>query len=191
MCLCARGQVDGKSRKQREGYAKLEGPRISRVLQTVCMTLGRDGGAAERKAAGDPSSEEAQRERRREKSFVGVGEHPSISRRHAEIVFDFRKRRWALLSLSRNGVVVNDEFVAQVLPRPSLVQEARHPLPPKPVTITRRARPGPRGWVVCSSLSTASACAWLQGLACACSAATPSYLLPFSISACLTLNPKP
>jgi len=115
VCLCARVQADGKGRKQREGYAKLEGPRISRVLQTVCMTLGRDAGAAKRKAADeDPASEEAQRERRRELNFVGVGQHPSIGRRHAEIVFDFRKRRWALLSLSRNGVLVNDEFVAQV-----------------------------------------------------------------------------
>ena len=76
-------QSEGKARKQsgaREAYAKLEGgggaagPRISRVLHTVCLTLGRDTAAKRKGGDEDQSPEEAQRERRREKTFLAVGQ---------------------------------------------------------------------------------------------------------------------
>ena len=60
------------------------------------------------------SVEEAQREKRREKTFLAIGHDTSISRRHVEIVYDFHKRRWALICLGRNGVYLDDVFIQQV-----------------------------------------------------------------------------
>jgi hypothetical protein len=99
------------------GYAKLEGPKVSTVLQTVCLTLGRDSMASKRKAP-EPDEqqtpEEAQRQKRRDKTFLAVGQDPSISRRHVELVFDFHKRRWALICLGRHGVYVDNVLISQV-----------------------------------------------------------------------------
>ena len=95
-----------------------------RMIQSVCLTLGRDTTAtqgAKRKAPDTPdddeSYEDAQREKRRDKIFLGVGQHSSISKRHVELVYDFYKRRWALICLGRNGVFVDDIFVNQVRAR--------------------------------------------------------------------------
>ena len=119
------GEGSGKSRKaggggggsRENGYAKLEGPKVSTVLQTVCLTLGRDSMASKRKAP-EPDEqqtpEEAQRQKRRDKTFLAVGQDPSISRRHVELVFDFHKRRWALICLGRNGVYVDNILISQV-----------------------------------------------------------------------------
>ena len=99
------------------GYAKVEGPKVSRVMQTMCLTLGRETMASKRKApepADDDQAELAQREKRKEKSFLSIGQHASISRRHVDLVYDFHKRRWALLCLGRNGVYVDNVFVNQV-----------------------------------------------------------------------------
>lgn len=98
------------------GYAKVEGPKVSRVMQTMCLTLGRETMASKRKApepADDDQAELAQREKRKEKSFLSIGQHASISRRHVDLVYDFHKRRWALLCLGRNGVYVDNVFVNQ------------------------------------------------------------------------------
>jgi hypothetical protein len=120
------GEGSGKSRKsggggaagRENGYAKLEGTKVTRVLQTVCITLGRDCMASKRKAPEGPdeqqSPEEAQREKRRDRTFLAVGQDSSISRRHVELVFDFHKRRWALMCLGRNGVYVDNAFISQV-----------------------------------------------------------------------------
>jgi hypothetical protein len=114
----------GKNRKsgsgsgnRENGYARVDGPKISKVMQSVCLTLGRETQGAKRKAPEPPvdeqAAEEAQREKQREKTFLAIGQSASISRRHVEIVYDFRKRRWALLCLGRNGVFVDNVFVQQ------------------------------------------------------------------------------
>lgn len=119
--------VGGGGMKE-NGYAKVEGPKVSRVMHTICLTLGRETMASKRKAPepadDDQAAELAQREKRKEKSFLSIGQHSSISRRHVELVYDFHKRRWALLCLGRNGVYVDNVFVNQVPLTPTLVAAA-------------------------------------------------------------------
>lgn len=115
-----RDSASGGSFKE-NGYAKIEGGKVWRMMQSVCLTLGRDTMAtlgAKRKAPetadDDENPEDLLREKRRDKIFMGVGQHSSISKRHVQLVYDFTKRRWAIICLGRNGVFVDDVFVNQV-----------------------------------------------------------------------------
>ena len=56
----------GRMDMQQNGYAKLEGPKVSRVMQSVCLTLGRDSTASKRKTqdAADDDEDAQQREKR-------------------------------------------------------------------------------------------------------------------------------
>jgi len=108
----------GRMDMQQNGYAKLEGPKVSRVMQSVCLTLGRDSTASKRKTpdaadAADDDEDAQQREKRQDRHFFCIGQDSTISRRHVEIVYDFHKRRWALLCLGRNGVYVDKALVQQ------------------------------------------------------------------------------
>jgi len=49
-------------------------------------------------------------------SFVGLGWNTNISKRHIEIMFDFRKRSWVLLCYGKNGVWIDSTFVDQNSP---------------------------------------------------------------------------
>ena len=104
------------------GFARLDGAKVTKILHCTSLTLGREEPvAAKRKFPDTPADDETAQDEaqlrrdlwRRDRMFLAVGSQPSISRRHADIVYDFRKRRWVLLCLGRNGVFVDSVLVKQ------------------------------------------------------------------------------
>lgn len=77
-------------RSPRPGFAKLEGEDFDFYLQKYCVTLGRNSSKGQVDVdLGDSSK--------------------NVSRKHAEIKFNFAKRRWEVVIHGKNGVFLNDK----------------------------------------------------------------------------------
>ncbi|EKX34201.1 hypothetical protein GUITHDRAFT_147385 [Guillardia theta CCMP2712] len=98
-------------------YAKLEGPRLKHFIVTSSVVLGRNRmvqkGTNKRKLGEMQASNQDDSDTVSD-SFVGLGWNTNISKRHIEIMFDFRKRSWVLLCYGKNGVWIDSTFVDQV-----------------------------------------------------------------------------
>ena len=95
--------------------------RFTKIIKIHMLVARVWGSSAKRKCPDTPADDETAQDEaqlrrdlwRRDRMFLAVGSQPSISRRHADIVYDFRKRRWVLLCLGRNGVFVDSVLVKQ------------------------------------------------------------------------------
>mmetsp|Transcript_36319 Transcript_36319/g.81831 ORF Transcript_36319/g.81831 Transcript_36319/m.81831 type:complete len:348 (-) Transcript_36319:18-1061(-) len=99
-------------------YAKLEGPKLRHFVVTSSVMLGRNRMLQKgtKRKLGEMQTSCQDDSETMSDSFVGLGWNTNISKRHIEILYDFRRRNWVLLCYGKNGVWIDSTFVAQNSP---------------------------------------------------------------------------